>query len=441
MEDKFKNFVVKAKSSKDDSGYTLLELIVSLGITLVLSIGGIALISSMENTAEDTATSYSASVENKQEKNKSDTKVKNTSAQKTDSNIIEDSIVGLSDYTVFKQKGTSLSEGKTVAQKFSDTDIGITVIPESSLKGKDIDEITKAIKDGVGDQYDTIVVVSDGKQDSFSVASDQGEIEKEFNNILGQTPVDDAGWSLISNSDKLVSSYDNVIHAEIDAQNAKFGKDMAAVGKVVGIIVLLGAGVTTTVYIVRKRNKSEKLREKKEKKTIKKTFQNYSEGLVNAVYDLNNMIKLHHSELDGSKSLERKINEVYVNMNELARIIKTKDVSESRRISVEVEYTDRLNKLNSLLGTDYYMNISKNPSFWNKADKRTRRVEAAVDALNEQILENIRQINEDKEIDFVVALNVLLNDTENFDDEPEIDSHEYVSSRPLSKLKAIFKAN
>jgi len=441
MREKFKKFVFKIKLSKNDSGYTLLELVVSLGITLSLTLGGLLGYSALANKAEENSVSYSASTEYKQEKNKSDVKAKNVSAQKTDSNIIEDSIVGLSDYTVFKQKGTSLSEGKTIAQKFSNTDIGITVIPESALKNKNVDEITQAIKDGVGDQYDTIIVVSDGKQDAFSVSSDQGEVEKEFNNILGQTPVDDAGWSLISNSDKLISSYDNVIHAEIDAQNAKFGKDMEAVGKVIGIIVLLGAGATTTVYIIRKRNKSEKLREKKEKKTIKKTFQNYSEGLINAVYDLNNMIKLHHSELDGSKSLERKINEVYVNMNELARIIKTKDVSESRRISVEVEYTDRLNKLNSLLGTDYYMNISKNPSFWNKADKRTRRVEAAVDALNEQILENIRQINEDKEIDFVVALNVLLNDTENFDDEPESVSQKYVSSRPFSKLRAMFNTN
>lgn len=450
---------------RNDHGFTLFELMVSIGILLILSIGGIIVIQSVvgksnggrevsvvtKATPSTEATAVSKETEDEVEPQPTVTVEKTVEAEeKSDSDIIRTSINGLVNYRVYKHKGANLSEGKTVSENFSETYVGITVIPEKSIAGRNIESIAKAVKDGVGSDYDTIIVISDGDKDLFAVSSDSElkEIEKQFTKILGTSEVDDAGWTLVDKSSSLIQSYDDVKDQIKAEEDKKFTEGLMSFVKVVGIIILSIAFIVGLVVAIRKTIMSAKAQAKREKDAIRKSFEGYSSDFIDAIYAFKVTGEIHDHELTKSNSLREKIDEVYGNIVSLNDAIDEGNISNSQKISVQVEYADRLDKMNSLLGEEYYVNIVQNPDYWTNSQMRKDRVVKALDALNEQIIENIQQVNDEREIDFTVALQVILGDA--FNESVENDSNKdnvsgaynrsaYVSSKKSKGLSKLFK--
>ncbi|MDF1487985.1 hypothetical protein [Tessaracoccus caeni] len=75
---------------------------------------------------------------------------------------------------------------------------------------------------------------------------------------------------------------------------------------------------------------------------------------------------------------------------------------------LQVEYKDVLSKLLGALDDDYYGDIRANPQYWSTPEARLAEVERAVDSVDQQAVENIRQINESRDLDFKVALDSLI---------------------------------
>lgn len=81
--------------------------------------------------------------------------------------------------------------------------------------------------------------------------------------------------------------------------------------------------------------------------------------------------------------------------------------SEQQTRLLQAQYKDTLAKLLKALGDDYYGDILRNPRFWNDADRRLEEVREAVRSVDVQAVENIRQVNESRDIEFQVALDAL----------------------------------
>lgn len=102
-----------------------------------------------------------------------------------------------------------------------------------------------------------------------------------------------------------------------------------------------------------------------------------------------------------------------------------KSGSLSQQSLIEVKYSDIFDKLSKLLGEEYYLDVYKNPNMWSRPESRMSEVLSKLSSVNEQVLSNIRQLNDSQDLDFKVALESLLDNTGHvetvFKTEPDYD--------------------
>lgn len=119
--------------------------------------------------------------------------------------------------------------------------------------------------------------------------------------------------------------------------------------------------------------------------------------------------------LSRSLSLAPFIKDLVNHTNSLFERLEKKG-SQSQKNMATVEYRDKLSKILKAVGKDYYLDIALNPKLWNDAENRLNEVKSALVALDEQVITNIRQVNENQDIEFQVALESLIRDTANVND-------------------------
>ncbi|MFT4232114.1 MAG: hypothetical protein QM606_04955, partial [Leucobacter sp.] len=81
--------------------------------------------------------------------------------------------------------------------------------------------------------------------------------------------------------------------------------------------------------------------------------------------------------------------------------------SEQQQRLLVSRYVQTLAKLTSLLSEDYTGDILRNPGYWSDPEQRIVQVLRAVEAVDEEVVENIRQLSESRDIEFKVALESL----------------------------------
>ncbi|MFV0432755.1 MAG: hypothetical protein ACK5LO_02055 [Leucobacter sp.] len=98
-------------------------------------------------------------------------------------------------------------------------------------------------------------------------------------------------------------------------------------------------------------------------------------------------------------SLARHVSELFVR-------VRKRGTDQQVRL-LQAKYKDTLSKLLKALDDDYYGDIQQNPQFWSSPDERLNEVRRAVDSVDAQAVENIRQVNESRDLEFKVALDSL----------------------------------
>lgn len=81
--------------------------------------------------------------------------------------------------------------------------------------------------------------------------------------------------------------------------------------------------------------------------------------------------------------------------------------SEQQRRLLVSRYVETLGKLTSLLSEDYYGDILRNPGYWSDPEQRIAQILLAVEAVDQEVIENVRQLSESRDIEFKVALESL----------------------------------
>lgn len=108
----------------------------------------------------------------------------------------------------------------------------------------------------------------------------------------------------------------------------------------------------------------------------------------------------------------RHLDAIITNVKELTnRVQKAGD--QDQIITVTGRYDDIFDKLLTLLGTSYYLDIYRHRKLWTDPERRMRDVEDKLVEVNAQILDNIRQVNARRDLDFKVALRSLTDTHDN----------------------------
>lgn len=328
-----------------------------------------------------------------------------------DSDVISRSAKGLSSYQVFQGAGSTLTDGQTLATKLRGSDVGVVVIPQKEVETKGAREIASDVRSSSGVKYSTVIVVLDGPLDVLGVSSSNREVEEKINSYLGSDPVKDAGWILSENASKLfnvekdlkaeaakkVSDAEAAIKAKKDAEIL-----MVLIPALLAVIALLIVGN----FLMYRRSLTHN-----KKDPVRYGFRKMPVGLREAVESFRKTADLH-KDLKGYKrySLYESCSRLIARFVELEETMEKLPKTDQRRMVLEVEYVERLRKLQEAIGKDYYLSIIEDQTHWEDPAKKLKRVSDAVAALREQILVSIKQINDSSNLEFKIALDSIIGD-------------------------------
>ena len=109
------------------------------------------------------------------------------------------------------------------------------------------------------------------------------------------------------------------------------------------------------------------------------------------------------------------VDSLIVNVTELFDRLKAK-ADKAQRARAEAEYEDKLGKLTAALDRGYLLDIIANPRLWDDPDQRIQDVQRAIEAVDAQLLDNIRQVNAHRGLVFKVAIDGLIGPRKAMDD-------------------------
>lgn len=87
-----------------------------------------------------------------------------------------------------------------------------------------------------------------------------------------------------------------------------------------------------------------------------------------------------------------------------------------QRTRAEFEYEEKLGKIVAALDRGYLLDVIANPRLWDDPDQRILSVQAALKAVDAQLVDNVRQVNSHRGIVFTVAIDGLIGPRKAMDD-------------------------
>lgn len=243
---------------------------------------------------------------------------------------------------------------------------------------------------------DTVIVIEDRAQDRFAVASDQDATAiTESLYSQGET---DGGVAVAS------------IAQTLDPANASGGSDGGGPGVggilfgIIGIVVVAGA-VTGLILGLRRRGRNRTEKAVRSSRKLEKELAEALDGedgefVKDAIEKLNERAAAY-------PDIAARINGLAGHISDLFVRVRRRGTDQQIRL-LQSRYKDTLSKLLKALDDDYYGDIIANPQYWSNADARLAEVRRAVDSVDQQAVENIKQVNESRDLEFQVALDSLI---------------------------------
>lgn len=140
----------------------------------------------------------------------------------------------------------------------------------------------------------------------------------------------------------------------------------------------------------------------------------HSRRVESALRTLSSHVALYAGYHMGGRPVGDRISAVVGEVHELIRRLDSRGTAQQVRLA-KAQYADTLEKLVAFTGPEYLKDVIDNPRLWHHPDQRVAEVGAALDAVSQQVVENIRQVNSSQDLNFQVALKQLQAITE--DDE------------------------
>lgn len=301
---------------------------------------------------------------------------------------VGDAVSSLQDGSTYVANGANGSGLNT----YDGTNVGVVVVPVNSNDTLNPSQLAGQIYGQVAGKYDTVIVVNSDSSNNVHYGVAPGEASSKVLPILQDNG--DVVSGLVSDKQELINAVAQPTNTGGSDSGSGFAPVAGVGGGLLGVI-LVGA---VTYFLVRRRNgKSNRPEPVKAIKSdeLRKSMETFGR------------LTTKHTQLGYATAKPMK--SLLGHLNELFTRLERKGNEGNQKALAEVEYTHSISKLNAALGADYYLDIAKDETLWTKSRERLREVEDAVKALDDQALENIRQVNSSQDLNLRVSLESILS--------------------------------
>lgn len=181
-----------------------------------------------------------------------------------------------------------------------------------------------------------------------------------------------------------------------------FGVDSPTATGWVFLGTLTAAAVATfIVWLVRRRNTGDKrVRAADEAEPLPPRIRPHIEKLS----ALRQQYVLHAAAgIQAAGTVVGQLDSLISNVRELFRRLGSKSAV-AQRVRAQENYDDMLGRLVAALDRDYMLDVLINPQLWDNPGQRVTEVQEAIRLLDAQLLNNIKQLNADRGLEFQIGL-------------------------------------
>lgn len=307
----------------------------------------------------------------------------------------------------------------------------IVAVDAAALKGYAPQDLSDFIlSDGYNSGYDAatnILVVHHADSDSIYVSSKKAALKKKIIKLLGgdansnSVTSQNAGWDILRHSNAI----DSAESAYSDYSILWFLLVIPGI-LAVGLITL---GICTVIEgsasarSSKKRHarearankrraketlKAEKLQEAQAEKAAVQRANHEASVPAELNETLRSLKATSHDVRSSDPELAGAMETMLQRFSELREALSLMGASDVKRGLLYVEYSDRLEKLDTITGERYYKDIKSHPAHWRYADGKLAAIRQSFENTSEQILESIIQLKEGSEFEFAASIDSIL---------------------------------
>lgn len=289
--------------------------------------------------------------------------------------------------------GASISNADELAGSLPDG-VRVVVIPEPN-QAESVQSSAVATQFKTASGAETVIIIEDRAKDRFSVASD-GDTTAITEALYSQDAAD-GGVAVAAIGETLMpTSGSDTPTAGFDGGALLFG----------GIALVAVAGATLGVILFARRRRdargknSRAIHARLEKDLAEALNGEDGDFIQDSIEALDRWSAAYATIGPRVTAMTQHVSELFVRVH--------KRGSEQQLRLLQSKYKDTLSKLRKALNDDYYGDIVNNPQYWSNPEGRLAEVSLAIDSVDQQAVENIRQVNESRDLEFKVALDSLI---------------------------------
>ncbi|UOQ60334.1 hypothetical protein MUN76_15075 [Leucobacter rhizosphaerae] len=289
--------------------------------------------------------------------------------------------------------GATISNAPELASALPEG-VRVIVIPEPN-QAESVQSSVIATQVQAATGAETVIIIEDRAKDRFSVASD-GDATAITEALYSQGE-SDGGIAVAAIGETLVPGS--------PAQAPGVGFDgTAVIFGAVALIAVAGATLGVILFARRRRNArghTSRVRSARLEKELTAAL-NGEDGayIQDSIEQLDRWSAPFPTIGPRVTGMTRHVSELFVRVH--------KRGSDQQLRLLQSKYKDTLSKLRKALNDDYYGDIVQNPQYWSNPEGRLAEVSLAIDSVDQQAVENIRQVNESRDLEFKVALDSLI---------------------------------
>lgn len=276
--------------------------------------------------------------------------------------------------------------------------IRVVVIPQPD-QAESVQSTTLATQFRELTGTDTVILIEDHPgADRFAVAS-KGDQAKITESLYSQGAAD-GGAAVLSVASTLASPGGETGGGTQEAPGVAGGVVLVAVAALIAIAAIVG-GILLGVRRRNKRAANHVAGSRRLEKELSAALHGESGEFVQQAIDRLHNRALAYPDFSGwLTQLAKHVSELFIR-------VRKRGTDQQARL-LQAQYQDTLAKLLKALDDDYYGDILRNPQYWSGAEDRLAEVRRAVEAVDQEAVENIKQVNESRDLEFKVALDSLI---------------------------------
>jgi len=304
--------------------------------------------------------------------------------------------------TVCVADGASITDESAVAAALGDK-AHVAVVSNDDSNSLNPNQLATQLAQASGTK-ELILVVDMGSSDRFGVYSQSGKSD-EILKALNGAGQSDGGEAIVSSN--VASIYSTP--GSGNTSNSGGGGASLLIGVIAGFVIVVTAGFFIGQILSgrRRREAVEAGKPSREAIAAQRSVELSEDIRKELATVLKTIERYQRSGGQRFKEAAALLQPIHDHIYELFGRIDRKKSKQNRDLA-QVRYFSTLKKLNSTLSNDYFDDIVKNPGLWEDSEQKIRGVLTALKSVDKQIIENIKQVNSSKEIEFQVAVESLI---------------------------------